>query len=42
MCAFSTSSTQPAPLAVSMLVTPSVGCSPTANFRVDSGRIVPA
>ncbi|MEU6334787.1 hypothetical protein ABZ839_10070 [Streptomyces cellulosae] len=41
VCAFSTSSTQPAPVAVSMLVTPSVGCSPTANFRVDNGRIVP-
>ncbi|MFI9419068.1 hypothetical protein [Streptomyces werraensis] len=42
VCAFSTSSTQPAPVAVSLLITPSVGCSPTENFRIDNGRIVPA
>ncbi|MFC8835484.1 hypothetical protein ACPCSQ_17880 [Streptomyces griseoincarnatus] len=42
VCAFTTSSTQPAPVAVSMLLTPSAGCSPTHNFRVDDGRIVPA
>ncbi|MEW1873090.1 hypothetical protein AB0420_34260 [Streptomyces caelestis] len=42
VCAFSTSGTEPAPVAVSLLVTPSIGCSPTESFRIDDGQIVPA
>ncbi|MFF6815729.1 hypothetical protein ACFZAG_38635 [Streptomyces sp. NPDC012403] len=42
VCEFSTSVTEPAPVAVSMLITPSIGCSPTENFRIDNGQIVPA
>ncbi|MFI2380253.1 hypothetical protein ACH5AO_35230 [Streptomyces sp. NPDC018964] len=42
VCEFSTSGTEPAPVAVSLLITPSIGCSPTENFRIDNGRIVPA
>ncbi|MEU3104004.1 hypothetical protein [Streptomyces griseoflavus] len=42
VCEFSTSGTEPAPVAVSVLITPSIGCSPTENFRIDNGRIVPA
>ncbi|MFF5158365.1 hypothetical protein ACFY3N_19365 [Streptomyces sp. NPDC000348] len=42
VCEFSTSGTEPAPVAVSLLITPSIGCSPTANFRIDNGRITPA
>lgn len=40
VCKFSTASTEPAPVAVSLLITPSIGCSPTENFRVVDGRIV--
>ncbi|MFI1420819.1 hypothetical protein ACH4VX_23120 [Streptomyces sp. NPDC020731] len=42
VCEFSTSGTEPAAVAVSMLITPSIGCSPAENFRIDHGRIVPA
>lgn len=42
VCAFSTASTEPAPVAVRLLVTPSIGCSSTERFRVENGRIVPA
>ncbi|MCF6525399.1 hypothetical protein [Streptomyces sp. JJ36] len=38
ICTFSTASTEPAPVAVSLLVTPSIGCSPTENFEVENGR----
>ncbi|CAL9658377.1 hypothetical protein [Streptomyces sp. Tu 3180] len=41
VCEFSTSGTEPAPVAVSVLITPSVGCSPTENFRIDNGQITP-
>jgi hypothetical protein len=40
VCEFSTASTEPAPVAVSLLITPSIGCSPTENFRIKDGRIV--
>ncbi|MFH0246885.1 hypothetical protein ACG5V6_01425 [Streptomyces chitinivorans] len=39
VCEFSTAGTDPAPVAVSLLVTPSVGCSPAEEFRVENGRI---
>ncbi|MEY7974792.1 hypothetical protein AB8O53_00305 [Streptomyces pilosus] len=42
VCAFSTSGAEPAPVAVSLLITPSIGCSPTEDFSIDNGRIVPA
>ncbi|SEQ11296.1 hypothetical protein SAMN05216481_10429 [Streptomyces radiopugnans] len=42
VCRFSTAGTESAPVAVSLLVTPSIGCSPTENFRIENGRIVPA
>lgn len=42
ICEFSTASTEPAPVAVSLLITPSVGCSPTENFQIKDGRIVGA
>ncbi|GGW96432.1 hypothetical protein GCM10010297_17890 [Streptomyces malachitofuscus] len=42
VCQFSTSGAEPAPVAVSVLITPSIGCSPTESFRIDNGRIIPA
>ncbi|MFH9616091.1 hypothetical protein ACH4MM_20630 [Streptomyces pratensis] len=42
VCEFSTASTEPAPVAVSLLITPSIGCSPTENFQIENGQIVPA
>lgn len=42
VCEFSTSGAEPAPVAVSMLITPSIGCSPTEDFRIDDGQIIPA
>ncbi len=39
VCAFSTASTEPAPLTVSLLLTPSLGCSDPAHFLVKQGRI---
>ncbi|MFD7699192.1 hypothetical protein [Streptomyces caelestis] len=42
VCEFSTSGTEPAPVAVSMLITPSIGCSPIETFRIEDGQIVPA
>ncbi|WP_067034300.1 hypothetical protein [Streptomyces dysideae] len=38
ICEFSTASTDPAPVAVSLLITPSVGCSPTERFELRDGR----
>ena len=38
ICEFSTASTDPAPVAVSLLITPSVGCSPTERFEVREGQ----
>lgn len=40
VCKFSTASTEPAPVAVSLLITPSIGCSPDKNFEIKDGRIV--
>ncbi|GAA2460099.1 hypothetical protein [Streptomyces macrosporus] len=42
VCEFSTAGTEPAPVAVSLLITPSIGCSPTENFRIENGQIIPA
>ncbi|MEI5101870.1 hypothetical protein RB200_29340 [Streptomyces sp. PmtG] len=39
VCAFSTAGTEPAPLTVSLLVTPSIGCSDPARFVVRDGRV---
>ncbi|EST19080.1 hypothetical protein [Streptomyces roseochromogenus] len=39
VCEFSTASTQPAPLTVSLLVTPSIGCSEPAHYVVKQGRV---
>ncbi|MGW0826197.1 hypothetical protein [Streptomyces sp. NPDC002845] len=38
ICEFSTASTDPAPVAVSLLITPSIGCSPTERFELRGGR----
>ncbi|MFJ2829282.1 hypothetical protein ACIPC1_17215 [Streptomyces sp. NPDC087263] len=42
ICEFSTASTEPAPLAVSLLVTPSIGCSDPVNYLVKEGRVYAA
>jgi hypothetical protein len=42
VCEFSTAGTEPAPVAVSLLITPSIGCSPTENFQIKDGQIIPA
>ncbi|MFJ5261143.1 hypothetical protein ACIQAC_11855 [Streptomyces sp. NPDC088387] len=42
VCEFSTASTEPAPLAVSLLVTPSIGCSEVTNYLVKEGRVFAA
>lgn len=39
VCAFSTAGTQPAPLRVSLLITPSIGCSEPARYVVEEGRV---
>ncbi|MEU1557077.1 hypothetical protein ABZ517_30870 [Streptomyces scabiei] len=39
VCTFSTASTEPAPLTVSLLLTPSLGCSDPAHYLVKQGRI---
>ncbi|WP_063806696.1 hypothetical protein [Streptomyces regalis] len=41
ICEFSTASTDPAPVAVSLLITPSIGCSPTERFQLRDGRFTP-
>lgn len=38
ICEFSTASTNPAPIMVSLLITPSIGCSPTENFELRDGK----
>ncbi|QKW00554.1 MULTISPECIES: hypothetical protein [Streptomyces] len=38
VCEFSTASTDPAPLAVSLLITPSIGCSAPERFELRDGR----
>ncbi|MEG8275145.1 hypothetical protein [Streptomyces sp. AHA2] len=39
VCAFSTAGTEPAPLSVSLLLTPSLGCSEPAHYVVKDGRV---
>lgn len=39
VCRFSTASTEPAPLTVSLLVTPSIGCSDPVHYVVKEGRV---
>ncbi|WP_417198254.1 hypothetical protein [Streptomyces stelliscabiei] len=39
VCAFSTATTDPAPLTVSLLLTPSLGCSDPTHFVVKQGRV---
>jgi hypothetical protein len=39
VCEFSTASTEPAPLTVSLLITPSIGCSGPAHYVVEHGRV---
>ncbi|MER5450830.1 hypothetical protein ABT052_08335 [Streptomyces sp. NPDC002766] len=39
VCEFSTASTEPAPVAVSLLVTPSIGCSGSAHYVVKQGKV---
>jgi hypothetical protein len=38
ICQFSTASTDPAPIAVSLLITPAIGCSPAQHFTVRDGK----
>lgn len=39
VCQFSTANTEPAPLTVSLLVTPSIGCSGPVHYTVREGRV---
>ncbi|MEV1065673.1 hypothetical protein [Streptomyces sp. NPDC050263] len=39
VCELSTASTEPAPLTVSLLLTPSLGCSDPTHFVVKQGRV---
>ncbi|KUL21245.1 hypothetical protein [Streptomyces regalis] len=39
VCEFSTASTEPAPLDVSLLITPSIGCSEPTHYVVKEGRV---
>ncbi|MFC7845926.1 hypothetical protein [Streptomyces sp. NPDC057382] len=39
VCALSTAGTEPAPLTVSLLLTPSLGCSEPAHYVVRDGRV---
>ncbi|MFJ8538996.1 hypothetical protein [Streptomyces sp. NPDC093591] len=39
VCEFSTASTDPAPLTVSLLITPSIGCSEPTHYEVREGRV---
>ncbi|MFD5266404.1 hypothetical protein [Streptomyces sp. NPDC058335] len=39
VCEFSTASTEPAPLTVSLLLTPSLGCSDPTHYVVKEGRV---
>ncbi|MEU0586670.1 hypothetical protein [Streptomyces sp. NPDC006132] len=39
VCEFSTASSEPAPLTVSLLLTPSLGCSEPAHYVVQDGRV---
>ncbi|WP_051834068.1 hypothetical protein [Streptomyces sp. NRRL S-646] len=39
VCEFTTASTEPAPVAVSLTITPSIGCSQPAHYVVKQGRV---
>jgi hypothetical protein len=39
VCEFTSASTEPAPLTVSLLVTPSIGCSEAAHYVVKQGKV---
>ncbi|MFJ4684449.1 hypothetical protein [Streptomyces sp. NPDC088789] len=39
VCELSTAGTEPAPLTVSLLVTPSIGCSEPTHYLVKEGRV---
>ncbi|MFC5220271.1 hypothetical protein [Streptomyces coerulescens] len=39
VCDFATASTEPAPLTVSLLITPSIGCSDPVHYLVKEGRV---
>lgn len=39
VCEFPAASTEPAPLTVSLLLTPSLGCSEPAEYVVKEGRV---
>ncbi|MFI8166328.1 hypothetical protein ACIGAN_08200 [Streptomyces sp. NPDC085931] len=39
VCEFATASTEPAPVTVSLLLTPSLGCSEPAHYTVREGRV---
>lgn len=39
VCEFSTAGTEPAPLTVSLQITPSIGCSEPAHYVVKQGRV---
>ncbi|MHC5908990.1 hypothetical protein ACVNF4_34750 [Streptomyces sp. S6] len=39
VCQFSAASTEPAPLTVSLLLTPSLGCSDPVHYVVEQGRV---
>ncbi|MFF1546289.1 hypothetical protein [Streptomyces sp. NPDC058291] len=39
VCRFSTSAAEPAPIAVSLLLTPSLGCSEPAHYVVEHGKV---
>ncbi|WNE97574.1 hypothetical protein PS467_20685 [Streptomyces luomodiensis] len=38
ICEFSTASTNPAPITVSLLITPAIGCSPPEHFELQDGK----
>ncbi|MGY0060132.1 hypothetical protein ACWY4P_26915 [Streptomyces sp. LZ34] len=38
ICEFSTASTNPAPVTASLLITPSIGCSPPESFQLRDGK----
>ncbi|MDX6312382.1 MAG: hypothetical protein QOF44_1846 [Streptomyces sp.] len=42
VCEFSTASTEPAPVAVSLLITPSIGCSDAVHYEIRNGRVFAA
>jgi hypothetical protein len=42
VCEFSTATTEPAPVTVSLLLTPSLGCSDPTHFLVKQGRVYAA